>query len=176
MNPIQPLPWKYKEREEFHGDGIYCFYPFDSPLDQYGKGVFKIGMTLNINDRTYGYHTYFPEGVFIFAVLRTPTIERNELKRNGDPKYAPTKAGLQKYIKAVEAFIFKEVIDTGGHRVTMDIRKNGGNTEWFYTDEKTIDNAFKKAHEKFGGKLKLTTLKTVKPRPNPYFQGTINFY
>ena len=167
INPIQPLPWMYKEREEFVGDGIYCFYPFDSPLDKYGKGVFKIGMTLDINDRTYGYHTYFPEGVFIFAVLRTPLIGRNE--------YATDKAGLRRYITAVEKFIFKEVVDNGGHRVTMDVRKDG-KTEWFYTDEDTIDNAFKKAHKKFGGKIKLTTLKTVIPKKNPYFQGTINFY
>ncbi len=122
MNPIQPLPWKYKKREEFDGDGIYCFYPFDSPLDKFGKGIFKIGMTLNIHDRTYGYHTYFPEGVFIFAVLKNPDKGLKDKKPNGEPKY-DGKEGKQRFIKAVEAFIFKEVIKAGGHRVTMDIRK-----------------------------------------------------
>ena len=83
INPIQPLPWMYKDREEFSGNGIYCFYPFDSPLDKYGNGILKIGMTLSIHDRTYGYHTYFPEGVFIFALLKNPDIGLKDKKPNG---------------------------------------------------------------------------------------------
>ena len=165
MNPILPRPYKFKEREDFVGDGIYCFYPFDSALDKYHKGVFKIGMTLNLHDRTYGYHTYFPEGVFIVGKLETPTIGRPKDKKD-----------FKKYITSVETFIFKEVVAGGAHRITMDTRSRGGKTEWFYTDEKTIDNAFKKAKKKFGGKLELDTLATVKPDAHPYFKGTINFY
>ena len=58
-------PYSYREREVIEGGGVYAFYPFDNPLDEYCKGIFKIGMTTLFQRRVGNYHTYLPQGVYI---------------------------------------------------------------------------------------------------------------
>ena len=41
-------PYSYREREVIEGGGVYAFYPFDSPLDEYCKGIFNIKKNLNL--------------------------------------------------------------------------------------------------------------------------------
>ena len=63
---------EYVERETIHGNGIYCFYPFDL-LDSKKKGCFKIGLTTTEFDkRIRSYHTYLPQGMFYVAFLKNP--------------------------------------------------------------------------------------------------------
>lgn len=40
-------PVAYRERDDPTGGGLYCFYPFDSPLDEHCKGIFKIGLAMD---------------------------------------------------------------------------------------------------------------------------------
>jgi hypothetical protein len=50
------------------GGGLYCFMPF-AKLDRHKKAVFKIGLALDLSNRTENYHTYFPNGVYMVAFL-----------------------------------------------------------------------------------------------------------
>ena len=63
----------------------------------------------------------------------------------------------KKYYRKIETVIFKDIEEHGGDRVKATTRirnadENGGDTEWFYTDEKTLDNAFKNAYKIYGGR------------------------
>ena len=162
------LPYQHAERERFDGAGIYCFYPFDSKLVN-NKGVFKIGMTTSFDKRTYGYHTYLPQGVYIVAMFMP-------MKHKDKDEYG--KVGLPKYYKRIEDEIFKEIILRGGEMVTMNVRLKGGKTEWIFADFNTIEDVFEEKHAKYGGTLELANLDHL-PEPDkskPYFKGTIKFY
>ena len=41
------------------------------------------------------------------------------------------------------------------------MNESGGVSEWFYTNEKTLDDAFEKVNDKYGGKLYSTHLKKI---------------
>lgn len=137
------------------GGGIYCYLPFER-LDQYKKAVFKIGLAIDFNNRTEQYHTYFPLGVYMVAFLVNPPIPRKT--RTQDEK--PTRAHYQ----VIERFILDYIENNGGKRVYSTTRiknpnlKKEGETEWIYTDEQTIQQAFKEAQKKFNGKLDLFNL------------------
>lgn len=50
------------------GSGLYAFMPFYN-LDDDGNAIFKVGMTLDFNQRVESYHTYFPYGVWMIDFL-----------------------------------------------------------------------------------------------------------
>ena len=162
------MPYKYTEREVYMGAGIYCFYPFDSGLDN-NKGVFKIGMTTSFDRRTYGYHTYMPEGVYVVAMY-TP------MKHKERDEHGPD--GLKKYYRRIEKEIFEDIVAHGGQMVTMNVRAHGGKTEWIFADFDIVEDAFERKKEYYGGKLEIANIDHL-PVPDPttpYFRGTINFY
>ena len=74
-------PVAYRERNDPKGGGIYCFYPFDSPLDEYCRGIFKIGLAIDFHSRIGNYHTYLPQGVYTSALLQNPTKKALKNKR-----------------------------------------------------------------------------------------------
>jgi hypothetical protein len=116
--------------------GIYCFLPFDN-LDRYNKGVFKIGYAVSFRDRTEKYHTYFPTGVHIVAILESPQVRRPETKKMFYPR--------------VEKAIIDYIEKHGGTRITSTARLNN-ETELVYTNLATIEKAFKMAETEYGGK------------------------
>ena len=161
---------EYLERYTIKGSGIYCFFPFDS-LDSKKKGVFKIGMTGNFDNRIRGYHTYLPQGMYYKCFLRNPSLKKADLD-------------TYKYYVKIEKEIFKTIKEMGGEVIEMQTRKlNDGETEWIYTDEKTIEYAFDVAYAKYGGKHTdleigdLSNLNRLKPKleRNKIFKGEIYF-
>ncbi len=157
-------PYSYREREVIEGGGVYAFYPFDSPLDEYCKGIFKIGMTTLFQRRVGNYHTYLPQGVYTMAILQSPTKLRNgQDDRN--------------YFTRIEREIFKDVEEKDGKALYSNIRVNNrGKTEWIYTDESALEFAFNKAQKKFGGNALLYHFKQKKTQDVPIFSGTIHYY
>ena len=122
---------------------IYCIMAYDY-LDAKKKSVFKIGMTTSkLPKRVEQYHTYFPNGITLVAVIENPT---NKL-------FMKTKAPIRKiHYEEIEDFIMDEIVKMGGFRInaTTRVRKDG-DTEWVYTDLNTIHKAFSKAHKEYGG-------------------------
>ena len=157
-------PYTYRQREVIDGGGVYAFYPFDNPLDEYCKDIFKIGMTTKFHKRIGNYHTYLPQGVYTMAILQNPTKLRNN-------------ANDRNYFTRIEREIFKDVEGKDGKALYSNIRVNNkGKTEWIYTDEKALDFAFDKAQKKYGGKALLYNLKPKKTQDVPIFTGTIHYY
>ena len=161
---------EYVERETIHGNGIYCFYPFDL-LDSKKKGCFKIGLTTTEFDkRIRSYHTYLPQGMFYVAFLKNPENK--------------TDLPITQFYRKIEKEIFDKVKELGAEVIEMPTRKkNNGETEWFYTDEKTIETAFDFAYKKYKGrytKLEIGTLghlNRLKPKleRESIFKGEIYF-
>ena len=169
-------PYQYTPRQEYVGAGVYCFYPFDSPLKN-NKGVFKLGMTTSFDKRTYAYHTYMPEGIYVVAMFR-PNTSSKERRADEKGKDEKGKDRLPKYYTRIEKEIFKDILDNGGEMVTMDVRKKQGRTEWMYANFNTIEDAFERAKLKYGGSLEMSNLNHL-PVPEvtkPYFKGTIKFF
>ncbi len=149
------------------GGGLYCFLPFER-IDKNKKAVFKIGLATNsFNTRIEQYHTYFPNGVYMVAFLENPPVPKRLRSR---PNETPKK---QHYL-AIEKFIFDNVVDNGGKRLYSTTRtknknaNNEGETEWVYTNEKIIHNAFNDAKDKYGGNLKLFYLEGLDPDTNKF--------
>ena len=127
-------------------NGIYCIMPFER-RDKNNKAVFKIGMAIkSINRRMENYHTDFPLGFYYVAILEQPNRNKNL-------------RAIYPYYREIEKFIFDYVTIKGAKRIQSTTRiLNDGNTEWFYTDEDIIHEAFTKAQEKYGGKIDLSSL------------------
>ena len=127
-----------------HNNGcVYCFMVFDA-LDNKNKAVFKIGMTVSkLPKRVEQYHTYFPNGITLVAVIENPT---NDLVMK-------TKQTIRRmHYEEIEKFIMVDIIKHGGFQINTTTRiRKGGDTEWVYTNLSTIHNAFQKAHKKYGG-------------------------
>ena len=135
------------------GGGIYCFLPFEN-LDKHKKAVFKIGLAINFNHRTENYHTYFPLGVYMVAFLENPPIPATTRGQKEET--------LKKFYHQIERFIFRHVVSKGGVQIHSTARSNlSGQTEWFYTDEKTIHEAFEEANKMYGGKTHLFHLQGI---------------
>lgn len=170
--------------EDLEGKGgVYAFLPFDD-LDAKEKGIFKLGMTTNFKRREEQFHSYFPEGVYFINFLAEPDIpEWNAAKiaqwveqyNTGKPankqKKQPSKEDMQSdFYKKVESYIFKYVETHKGTRIYSNTRvknvnaEKQGATEWFYTTEDVIHDAFQSAHEHFkGGTLKTYYLEGLNP-------------
>lgn len=162
------------------GGGLYCLMPFER-LDQYKKAVFKIGLAINFRSRLEQYHTYYPQGVYMCAFLENPPVPKNLRSNN---KETPTK---QHYL-AIEKFILNYIQQKGGKIIHSTTRVNEpnelkeGKTEWVYTNQNIIHEAFQKANEKYSGKLNLYNLDSInqiaKANENskkPHYTGKIVF-
>ena len=78
-----------------------------------------------------------------------------------------------KYLKHIENEIIKNITDNGGKilKTSTRIKKydyvlGKGETEWIYTDEKTLDNAFINANNKYGGRINNDSLKHINNNAN----------
>jgi hypothetical protein len=153
--------------------GLYSILPYER-LNR-GKALFKVGLADNFDKRFENYHTDYPIGFYIKNLLASPTKHKEDfkvkpiyegLRPSPEEKTVAKKATNIKYLKHVEKFVFKEIKENGGKqlRTTTRVREaneNGGVSEWFYTNERTLDNAFKEAKEKFGGKNLENHLKNI---------------
>jgi hypothetical protein len=174
------------------GGGLYCLMPYET-LDNKGKAIFKIGLAVNFDKRFEAYHTYFPMGVYYEAFLVNPPVR--EVKTRTMTKLT-TKTS--KYLE-IEKFIIDDIVaEKGSQRISSTTRiknKNEdeeGMTEWVYTNEITIHEAFLKAEKKFGGKTHLFYLDGLNPetgklqtindtskeraKDNPLYTGKIIFH
>ena len=150
--------------------GVYSILPYER-LNR-GKALFKVGLADSFEHRFENYHTDYPIGFYIKNLLASPNKHKEEfkihplLRPSPEEKAVAKKASNIKYLKHVEKFVFNEIKEHGGKqlRTTTRVRdadKNGGVSEWFYTNEKTLDNAFEQAKEKFGGKNLENHLKNI---------------
>jgi hypothetical protein len=143
--------------------GLYSILPFER-LDKDKKAVFKVGLADSFDKRFEGYHTDFPLGFYYKNLLASPKkgirefqTDTRGLKLSQDAKRNLRTNDRKRYYRKIETAIFKDIEDHGGDRVKSTTRirnadENGGDTEWFYTDEKTLDDAFKNAYKIYGGR------------------------
>lgn len=142
------------------GGGIYCILPYER-LDSDGKAVFKVGLASNLRNRMEQHHTDYPLGFYYIAILENPLLS-SKLRDTDQEKKETTKL-----LKKVEKYTFNQIEDLGGQKIHSTTRvknlneKGEGATEWFYTNEETIRQAFVNASVKFGGKLDLSHLKDI---------------
>ena len=154
-----------KDELKLKGGGMYCFLPFNR-IDKHKKAVFKIGLAINFSSRTEQYHTYFSNGVYMIAFLENPPIPRHTRNSTGKTK--------KEHYLVIEKFIFNYVVEHEGKRIHSTTRtrnpneKKEGQTEWVYTDEETIHEAFSEAKNKYGGNLKLFYLEGIDPDTNKF--------
>ena len=150
------------------GDGVYCIYPF-SELDDKNKGAFKIGIATGgsfYHRLEDNYHTYYPMGFYYKSFLEDPTLEKKKL------------ISKLSYYKEIEKIIFDNIV---GEKIISDARSvKEGRTEWIYTNQKSIDDVFEKAHSIYGGKLKSYNLtkrafKAETKGKDIIFEGKIKF-
>ena len=150
---------------QIKGGGLYCFLPY-SNLDKHHKSILKIGITLNFRSRIEQYHTYFPNGVYMVAFLEEPTAPIKTRSKKGMTK-------KELYLK-IETFIMDYMMKKGAKQVFATTRiiklneNNKGQTEWFYTDENLIHEAFTEAKKKFGGETHLFYLEGLDPETGKF--------
>ena len=163
--------------------GCYAFMPFNK-LDESGKAAFKVGMATNILNRFEQHYTDFPNSVYTVAILSNPPIPR---KLRSQESFT-----AKQYYEKIEKYIFDDLVKTGAIRLRSLVRinnanKDGGLTEWFYTDDKTIQRSFLKAEEKFGGnfygeyltkgKFSINTAgKNFENSSRPHYNGTVTYF
>ena len=149
--------------------GLYCIFPWAS-TDKSGKGLYKIGMAVSpMHKRMEDYHNLFPFAVNMIGFLEAPPVATIGTRKKPD-----TASITSKYLQ-IEKYLFDYVVNHGGQRFYTFARVKGqrnkklvdasgkpindkGETEWFYTDEKTIHEAFTAAHAEFGGRLEKYTM------------------
>jgi hypothetical protein len=136
------------------GDGgMYAIMPYER-LDKHGNALFKVGQAKDFRKRFESYHTYYPDGFYYKSLLKNPRANRKN--ENGERIL-----NEKTYYNKVEKSLHQDIIDRKGKRLLTTTRvknskinpENLGDTEWFYTDPKTLDKAFKATHQKFGGSL-----------------------
>ena len=174
MNIPKPTKHVPMQREIMPGAGIYCLYPFDSGSDQWGRKIYKIGMTTCFQKRVHGYDTALPQGVYTAVLYKQPTEHRRKSEQDKKGEHD----GLARYYTRIEHEIYKDICSTGGHPITMNIRSDGGKTEWVLATENCILEAFFRAEAKYGGDVDWMDLNHL-PLPlkkKPIFTGSMNFY
>jgi hypothetical protein len=171
--------------------GLYSILPFER-LDKDKKAVFKVGLADSFDKRFEGYHTDFPLGFYYKNLLASPTkgirefqTDTRGLKLSQDAKRNLRTNDRKRYYRKIETAIFKDIEDHGGDRVKSTTRirnadENGGDTEWFYTDEKTLDDAFKNAYKIYGGRNLQNSLSHInrtatKNKREATYTGEIHF-
>jgi hypothetical protein len=166
-----------RDELQLKGGGLYCYMPFER-LDKDKKAVFKIGMAIDFNKRTEGYHTYFPEGVYMVAFLQNPPVPRDLLRSYTKEKKAKLDKGKGSMKKIhylnIEKFVLNYVDTHGGKRIHSTTRmknlneENKGETEWTYTSDDVVHEAFDEAHKKYGGTLHSYYLEGVDSDTNQF--------
>ena len=144
--------------------GLYSILPYEK-LDKHGNALFKVGLADSFASRFENYHTDYPLGFYIKNLLATPTKEKENSKPKttdgGRPSPAQRATALKSrdkmYYQKIEKSIFADIEKNNGKRLktTTRIRHSdeyGGDSEWFYTNEKTLDHAFNHAFKIYGGK------------------------
>lgn len=171
--------------------GLYSILPFER-LDKDKKAVFKVGLADSFDKRFEGYHTDFPLGFYYKNLLASPKkgirefqTDTRGLKLSQDAKRNLRTNDRKRYYRKIETAIFKDIEKHGGDRVKSTTRirnadENGGDTEWFYTDEKTLDNAFKNAYKIYGGRNLQNSLSHInrtatKNKREATYTGEIHF-
>ena len=157
---------------KIHGGGLYCFMPFGN-FDKHKKAVFKIGLAINYKNRIESYHTYFPQGVYMVAFLSNPPVPRHTRTRKEKTK--------KSHYQIIEKYLLDHITEHGGKRIYSTTRVRNPNsekegiTEWIYTDEVTIHEAFLEANKIFGGTCDIyhlqdinRVLKIAEKRKNKY--------
>ena len=162
------------------GGGIYCVCPFDR-FDEFGKTVFKVGQSVDLENRIDTYATYFPSGVYICCALANPPVRTN------GTRYVSSETKISKYLK-IERFIFDFLEENGATQVYSTARikhqnvKKQGATEWFYSTEELIHTAFERANKEFGGDLHIFFLGNINKealaseRKKPNYIGRIIYH
>ena len=139
------------------GGGIYCILPYER-LDNQKKAVFKVGLASNLRSRMEQHHTDYPLGFYYIAFLENPLLSKD---------VSNTKTATSSLLRKVEKYIFNEIEDLGGQKIHSTTRvknrneKGEGATEWYYTNEDTIHQAFTNAFMKFGGNLDMSHLNDI---------------
>jgi hypothetical protein len=171
--------------------GLYSILPFER-LDKDKKAVFKVGLADSFDKRFEGYHTDFPLEFYYKNLLASPKkgirefqTDTRGLKLSQDAKRNLRTNDRKRYYRKIETAIFKDIEDHGGDRVKSTTRirnadENGGDTEWFYTDEKTLDDAFKNAYKIYGGRNLQNSLSHInrtatKNKREATYTGEIHF-
>ena len=132
--------------------GMYAILPYER-LDKHGNALFKVGQADDYKKRFESYHTYYPNGFYYKNLLAEPRANRKNDKGE--------RLGKKVYYNKIEKFIHKDIVENGGKQLRTTTRiknskknvNNLGDTEWFYTNPKTLDTAFNDAHKKFGGSV-----------------------
>ena len=183
------------------GGGLYCYMPFER-LDKFKKAVFKIGLAIDFNSSTEQYHTLFPTGVCMVAFLQNPPIPRAMLRSYTKEQKEQLDKGKNSmkriHYQKIEKFILDYVDTHGGKRIHSTTRvknpneRNEGETEWTYTNDTIVHEAFDEAHKKYGGTLhsfylegldpntmeftSINQIATQKEKTKPSYVGKIIFH
>lgn len=151
--------------------GLYSILPYER-LDKNKKALFKVGFATNFDKRFENYHTSYPLGFYYKNLLASPIKGKEEFRAQVEKEFQkqhdghrPTpdeRPALRKkvetrFYKQIENYIFHKIEDKGGKRLKTTTRirnadEEGGQSEWFYTNEKVLDNAFKCAQKEYGGR------------------------
>lgn len=152
--------------------GLYAILPYER-LNKEGKGVFKVGQADDFKKRFETYHTYYPLGFYYKNLLTEPKGNRRDEKN-------PRKVlSTKKYYNQIEHFIHKDILDHGGKQLITTTRVKhagkydnvGGETEWFYTTEKALDDSFKDAFKIYGGRLHNENVSGINKQANQNKKG-----
>lgn len=179
---------KYKviyDIDDFHlkknEGGMYAILPYER-IDDKGKAMFKVGLADNYGKRFESYHTDYPAGFYYANLLASPTLEKKDFEIKGgrvspEEREKRKKTAQSKYYRHIEKQIFSDIQKNGGKRYKTTTRVKGadeegrGDSEWFYTNEKTIDTAFSNAYKVFGGKKLDNNLNNVNKEANKNRRG-----
>lgn len=174
--------------------GLYSILPYER-LDKHKKALFKVGLADSFDKRFEQYHTYYPLGFYYKNLLASPNKLKENFKVNavGDDGKRPSpqqreqarKSSTIKYYKNIEKSIFHDIEEHGGKMLKTTTRiknadERGGDSEWFYTNEKTLDTAFSNAFKKYGGKNLENNLNNInknaeKNKKNATYTGEIHY-
>ena len=151
--------------------GIYAILPYEK-LDKNNKALFKVGLANNFAHRFEQYHTYYPFGFYYKNLLSNPVKGKEDFvsephheegkRPTPDERDEAKYRSKIRYLKHIENYVFDKIEqgvgrDKGQRLLTSTRVKNAdkkkskfGETEWFYTDEKVLNNAFEDAFKVFG--------------------------
>jgi hypothetical protein len=151
--------------------GMYAILPYER-LNKQGKGVFKVGQADDYKKRFESYHTYYPLGFYYKNLLTEPRLNKRDTPRE--------KITVRKQYNRIEHSIHEDIVKHGGKQLLSTTRvKNagkydnvGGETEWFYANEKAVDDAFKHAYKTYGGRLHSDDLSGINKQANQNKKGS----
>jgi hypothetical protein len=112
------------------------------------------------------------------AFLQNPPVPRDLLRsytKEQKEKIGKGKSSMKRaHYMDIEKFVFHYVDTHGGKRIHSTTRvknlneDNKGETEWTYTDDTLIHEAFDEAHKKYGGTLHSFYLEGTDPITNKF--------